>query len=57
MFLELAHRLVVTGSRNFPNTGHHPHEPGEAIIMHAGSTACVRRRWSASARASRTGPL
>ncbi len=39
MFFELAHRLVVTGSRNFPNTGHHSHEPGEAIIMHAGSTA------------------
>jgi len=34
MFLGLVHRQVVTGSRNFPNIGHHSHEPGEAIIMH-----------------------
>jgi hypothetical protein len=27
-------RQVVTGSGNFPNIGHHSHEPGEAIIMH-----------------------
>jgi hypothetical protein len=31
MFLELARRQVVTGSRIFPNTGH---ESAEAIIMH-----------------------
>jgi hypothetical protein len=34
LFLELARRQVVTGSRNFPNTGHQSHEPGEAFIMH-----------------------
>jgi len=34
MFLELARRQVVTDSRNFPNTGHRSHEPGEEIIMH-----------------------
>jgi hypothetical protein len=34
MFLELMRRRAVTGSRCFPNNGHHSQERGEAIIMH-----------------------